>query len=117
MQWGFASESGGPLTSRIDMNLIGQIQRLISDSTPLRDFAIFDPETVLVDDFPSDAYEDQLDAYLESAAEKNTLRMEELEYAAQDDLEILRTGLDTLCDQIKSVLSDIANDQSKIDNT
>jgi len=117
LQWAFAFESGGPLTSKIDMTLIGQLQQLICDSTPLREFAMFDPETVFVDDFPSDAYEEKLDSYLESAGEANASHIEELEYAAKDDLETLRTGLDTLCEQIKSVLSDISKEQSKIDNT
>ncbi len=117
MPWAFAFESGGPLTSRIDMALIRQLQQLIGESTRLREWAKFDQYEVQVDDFPSDAYEERLQAYLESAGAANAQRLENLEDAAKEDLHSLQTGVETLCDQIRAVLRDIADNKSKIDNT
>jgi phosphatidylserine/phosphatidylglycerophosphate/cardiolipin synthase-like enzyme len=117
MPWAFAFESGGPLTSKIDMNLLKQLQHLACDADTLRNFASFDPESVVVDDFPRDAYEERLDSYIESAMADNTFRMEEFELIAKNDLEALRTGLETLYGQLKSVINEISVAQSKIDNT
>jgi len=117
MPWAFAFESGGPLTSRIDMDQIERLQQLIGDSDPLRECAQFDPEAVDVDEMPSDAYEERLQAYLESAVDKNASRLMELEEAAKDDLNALRTGLVVLCRQMEGVLKEIARGRSAIDNT
>jgi hypothetical protein len=117
MPWAFAFESGGPLTSRIDMDQIERLQQLVSDSDRLREYAQFDPESVDVDDLPSDAYEEKLEAYLESAVDQNASRLEELEEAAKDDLNTLRSGLALLCRQLEAILNDIARGRSAIDNT
>ncbi len=117
MPWAFSFESGGPLTSRIDMNQIERLQQLIAESGPLRELAQFDPESVYVDDMPSDAYEERLEVYLVSAVDENASRLEELEESAKDDLDVLRTGLTELCAQMQTVLKEIARGQTSIDNT
>ncbi len=117
MPWAFGFDPGGPLTSKIDMDLIGRLQQLIAASDPLREFARFDPDAIFVNEMPSDAYEERLEVYMESAADGNARRLEELEEGAKDDLNSLRSGLGVLCGQMESVLKEIARGQSAIDNT
>lgn len=117
MPWAFGFEPGGPLTSRIDLDQIGRLQQLIADSDTLRAFARFDPDAIYVDDMPSDAYEERLQVYLESATDENARRLEDLEEEAKDDLSSLRSGLSVLCGQLESVLKELASGHSTIDNT
>jgi hypothetical protein len=99
------------------MDLIERLQELADKSSPLQELASFDPDKCVMDDLPSDAYDERLDVYLESDLNQRVERLEELERKAEVDLREFRTNLELLCVQMKAVLTALAQGRSAIDNT
>lgn len=114
--WAECEEVGGPLTSIIDMDLLERLEAILESADALREYAEFDPDKFDVEDFPSDAYGDRLETYMQSALESNSERLEELESEAIEDLELVKHSLRTLCEQVEQVVS-VINKAKSIDNT
>lgn len=117
MPWAFAFESGGPLTSRIDMNMLDQIESLISESAPIREYAEFDPDNIFSDEVLLEAYDDRLDRYIEAASNDAHYRLDELREQAEVPLSTLSNGLRKISEQLESAIKEITEAHDRIDNT
>ena len=117
MPWAFAFESGGPLTSRIDMNMLDQLETLVSQSALIREFAEFDPDNILSDEVLLEAYDDRLDRHIDAASNDAHYRLEELREQAEAELYSLSSGLTNICEQLELAIKEITEAHDTIDNT
>lgn len=117
MPWAFEFKSGGPLTSRIDMNLVGQMESLISESKLIREYAEFDPDNIFSDEVLLNAYDDRLDPVIAAASNDAHFRLEELREQAECELSSLANGLKKISEQVESAIKEITEAHDKIDNT
>jgi hypothetical protein len=117
MPWAFAFESGGPLTSRIDMAILDQLESLVSNSAPIRDFAEFDPENIFSDEVLLEAYDDRLDRVIEAASNDAHFQLDELREQAETELSSLTNGLKKISEQVESAIKEITEAHDRIDNT
>lgn len=116
-KWWASRQLGGPLTSFVDLDGIERLNTLIAESDALRDYASFDPEYVDAEELPIDAYDENLDRYLEAALSDKAYQLAEHEAKAHDDIKTLRQDLTMLCSQLRTVLAAVSKSKSAIDNT